>query len=171
MRLSLSVCCRPEEPPAKMWQLSLPWQYCHLLTKDGEGRDGPSKCRVQNLPRVLYLLVHPAPIQTFKSDMAYLKKYQDWVIFILVCLPFGRTVRCNMPQTLLTPCSRVLLEKLTGSAASQEIPHILWNPKDHYHTHKCLPPVPNLSQLHPVPKTPSHFLKVHLRHKKSKPKC
>ena len=25
---------------------------------------------------------------------------------------------------LLTPCSRVLLEKLTGSAASQEIPHI-----------------------------------------------
>ena len=26
---------------------------------------------------------------------------------------------------LLTPCSRVLLEKLTGSAASQEIPRIL----------------------------------------------
>jgi len=30
---------------------------------------------------------------------------------------------------LLTPWSRVLLEKLTGSAASQEIPCILWNPK------------------------------------------
>ena len=28
---------------------------------------------------------------------------------------------------LLTPCSRVLLEKLTGSAANKEIPHILWN--------------------------------------------
>jgi len=27
---------------------------------------------------------------------------------------------------LLTPWSRVLLEKLTGSAASQEIPHIFW---------------------------------------------
>ena len=32
---------------------------------------------------------------------------------------------------LLTPWRRVLLEKLTGSAASQEIPRILWNPKVH----------------------------------------
>jgi hypothetical protein len=30
---------------------------------------------------------------------------------------------------LLTPYSRVLLEKLTGFAANQEIPRILWNPK------------------------------------------
>ena len=30
---------------------------------------------------------------------------------------------------LLTPWSRVLLEKLTGFAASQVIPRILWNPK------------------------------------------
>ena len=33
---------------------------------------------------------------------------------------------------LLTPWNRVLLEKLTGSAASQEIPRILWNPKVYY---------------------------------------
>ena len=63
---------------------------------------------------------------------------------------------------LLTPWSRVLLEKLTGFAANQEIPRILWNPKVNYHTHKRPPPFPILSQLHPVPTTPSHFLEIHL---------
>ena len=54
-----------------------------------------------------------------------------------------------------SPCSEA-----NPFSVSQEIPFILWNPMVHYHIHKYPPPVPILSQLHPVHIPTSQFLKI-----------
>ena len=97
-------------------------------------------------------------------------RFYSWGIVIW---RFGNTAVCDTSRTngvvgyfmgdrhitlscyLLTPWSRVILEKLTSF-------QLLWHSKFHYRIHKCPPPVPILSHLQPVHTPTSYFVKIHL---------
>jgi hypothetical protein len=64
------------------------------------------------------------------------------------------------PSQFTYSMEKSLSWQVSWFSASQEIPRVLWNPKVHYCIHKCLPPVPVLSQTNPVHAHKSHFLKI-----------
>ena len=64
------------------------------------------------------------------------KNFVEWEVTNILFLMFVQlaVIRCSVLHIKkhvtysLTAWSRVLLEKLTGFAANQEIPRLLWNP-------------------------------------------
>jgi hypothetical protein len=48
-----------------------------------------------------------------------------------------------------------------SSSPSQNIPHILWNPKVYYHVYKCPLLDPVLSHMNPLHILPSYFFNIH----------
>ena len=78
------------------------------------------------------------------------------------CLFLFKYYIFNKPYLLTYSLEQSHSWEANRSSASQEIPRILWNPKVHYCSHKCPPPVPILSHLNPVHTPTSYFLKIHL---------
>jgi hypothetical protein len=85
-----------------------------------------------------------------------------------LCLTQGRRI-CGVAFPLPTISWTLLTYSMEQSpwednwfcSYSRNSPHFR-NLKVPHRTHKRLPPFPILSHLHPVPTTPSHFLKIHL---------
>jgi hypothetical protein len=61
--------------------------------------------------------------------------------------------------TKLTAWSRIL-EKLTVHSASQDIPHLLWNPNVHYHVNKSQSLIPILRKVNVVYAHTPYFFKI-----------